>query len=315
MGVWERLMQCIIIPGLVFHMSSKIKNMRINELYVNLFKVGMINYIAQYGPYTWLKPFVKLHGAFSNYVEMMEVLYINECTGEFQIIPVTMFLGTLYNACWMFQSKIDSNKLIFVLDTFDLGDAVEYEKFMKTLSESTYLRRIPNRNSSFKKILVNTRILLNIALSVLYELNRCNIVVYFWPGTHYIKLLHSNKKVDYEDRGGKHDFFAHIMHSWVGFELCWVLLAFGLSPKLQDDLNDFSPDLFILFPYFGEKQRDSSKKEDAEWLLQILFNKTEQSSYFGKLPFGKKTKFLKMENTTIPLVILTWLQQLEEHFY
>jgi hypothetical protein len=26
--------------------------------------------------------------------------------------------------------------------------------------------------------------------------------------------------------------FAHIMHSWVGFELVQVLLAFGLSPKL-----------------------------------------------------------------------------------
>jgi hypothetical protein len=82
-----------------------------------------------------------------------------------------------------------------------------------------------------------------------------------------------------------------------------------------NDLNNFSPDLFILFSYFGEKQRDSSKKEEAERLVKILFNKTEHSSYFGKLPFGKKTKFLKIENTTIPLVILTWLRQLEEHFY
>jgi hypothetical protein len=82
--------------------------------------------------------------------------------------------------------------------------------------------------------------------------------------------------------------FAHIMHSWVGFELVQVFRAFGLSPQLRNDLNDFSPDLFILFSYFGEKQRDSSKKEEAERLLHILFNKTEHSSYFGKLPFGKK---------------------------
>ena len=158
-------------------MSSKTKNIRINELYGNPFKLGIINYIAQYGPYTQLKPFVILHGAFSNYIEMTEVSYINECTGEFQIIPVTMFLVALYNACWMFQHKRESNKLIFVLDTFDLGDAVEHEKFMKTLGESTYLQQIPNRNSSFKKILANTRILLNIAVSVLYELKRCNIGV------------------------------------------------------------------------------------------------------------------------------------------
>jgi hypothetical protein len=105
------------------------------------------------------------------------------------------------------------------------------------------------------------------------------------------------------------------MHSWVGYELVQVLLSFGLSPKLRDDLNNFSPDLFILFSYFEDKQWDSSKKDDADCLLQILFNKTEHSSYFGKLPFRKKTKFLKLENTTIPLVILTWLRQLEEHFY
>ena len=73
----------------------------------------------------------------------------------------------------------ESNILIFALDTFDLGDTVEHEKFMKTLSESTYLRQIPNWNSSLKKILENTTILLNISVPILYELNRCKIVVYF----------------------------------------------------------------------------------------------------------------------------------------
>ena len=159
----------LLIPGLVYHMSSKIKNIRINELYGNEFEVGIINYIARYGPYTRLKPFVKLHGAVSNYVEMTEVAYINECTGEFQIIPVTIFLVTLYNACWMFQRNRESNMLIIALDTFDLGDAVEHEKFMKTLSESTYLRHFPNWNSPVKKIVVYTTILLNIGVFVQNE--------------------------------------------------------------------------------------------------------------------------------------------------
>jgi len=69
--------------------------------------------------------------------------------------------------------------LIIALDTFDLGDAVEHENFMKTLSESTYLRQIPNWNSPFKKIVVYTTILLNIAVFVLNELNRCIIMVFF----------------------------------------------------------------------------------------------------------------------------------------
>ena len=80
------------------------------------------------------------------------------------------------------------------------------------------------------------------------------------------------KTVYYEDRGGNHDLFAHLMHSWVGFELVQVFLAFGLGPKLRNDLNDFLPDLFILFSYYGEKHWDSSKKDEAERHLKILFN-------------------------------------------
>ena len=169
----------LLITGLIYHMSLKIKNIRINKLYGNAPEVGMINFIARYGPNTLLKPYVKIHGAFSNYVEMTEVTYINECTGELQIIPVTMFVVMLYNACFMFQCDKGTNMLITALDTFDLGDAAKHEKFMKTLSESTYLRQIPNWNTSFQKLLVTTRIFLNITVSVLYELNRCTIVVYF----------------------------------------------------------------------------------------------------------------------------------------
>ena len=56
----------LLVPGLVYHMSSIIKKIRINELYGNPIEVGIINCIARYGPNTRLKPFVKLHGAFSN---------------------------------------------------------------------------------------------------------------------------------------------------------------------------------------------------------------------------------------------------------
>ncbi len=54
--------------------------------------------------------------------------------------------------------------------------------------------------------------------------------------------------------------FQELMHSWVGYKLVKVLLAFGLSPKIRDDLESWSPDLFNLFFYFSDKQRDPSKK-------------------------------------------------------
>ncbi len=104
------------------------------------------------------------------------------------------------------------------------------------------------------------------------------------------------------------------MHSWVGYELVKVLLIFGLSLKIRDDLEDWSPDLFNLFSYMGNKKQNT-KKEEADRLLTILFQKTLHSGYFAKPPFGRKANFEKMSNTILPLVILTWLRQLQEHFY
>jgi hypothetical protein len=124
----------------------------------------------------------------------------------------------------------------------------------------------------------------------------------------------AKRKVDYDGRG-EFNMFQELMHSWVGYKLVKVLLAFGLSPKIWADLESWSPNLFNFFSYLGDKQRDPSKKESAEELLTILFDKTLHNGYFGKLPFGSKDKFSKMTNTTLPLVMLTWLRQLEEYFY
>jgi hypothetical protein len=111
--------------------------------------------------------------------------------------------------------------------------------------------------------------------------------------------------------------FQELMHSWVGYELVLVkvLLTFGLSPKIWEDLESWSLDLFNLFSYLGDKQWDPSKKGCAEELLTILFDKTLHNGYFRKQPFGSKDKFAKITNTTLPLVVLMWLHQLEEYFY
>ena len=65
--------------------------------------------------------YLKIHGAYCKYIEMLAT-DVNECTGDAQIIPVTMFLVTLYNVCFMFQcNKKRSNLLITALDVFNLG--------------------------------------------------------------------------------------------------------------------------------------------------------------------------------------------------
>jgi hypothetical protein len=82
-------------------------------------------------------PYLKIHGAYCKYVGMTAT-YINGCTGNEQIIPVTMFLVMLHNACFMYQSDKRSNLLITALDTFNLGASINHEKLMNTLSESNH---------------------------------------------------------------------------------------------------------------------------------------------------------------------------------
>ncbi len=78
-------------------------------------------------------PYLKIHGAYSKYVEMT-AQFVNGCTGEVHIIPVMMFLVMLYNACFMYQNDKKSNMLITALDTFDLGANIDHDLFMNTLS-------------------------------------------------------------------------------------------------------------------------------------------------------------------------------------
>jgi hypothetical protein len=126
----------LLIPGIVLHLSSKAKSIAVNELCGGTFEVNVINFVAKYGNYTRKSPFVTMHGAYSKYIDVMtEVKWINGLTGKNQIIPVTMFLVMLYNACFMFQQDKETNMLISALHTFDLGADVDHEKFMNTLSE------------------------------------------------------------------------------------------------------------------------------------------------------------------------------------
>jgi hypothetical protein len=76
----------------------------------------------------------------------------------------------------------------------------------------------------------------------------------------------AKRKIDCDDRG-TFTVFQELMHSWVEYKLVKVLLIFGLSPKIHNDLENWSPDLFHLFFYMGDKQRDPKKKEGADCFL------------------------------------------------
>jgi hypothetical protein len=51
--------------------------------------------------------------------------------------------------------------------------------------------------------------------------------------------------------------------------------------------------IYSFFSYLDDKQWDPSKKEQAERLLTILFDRILHNRYFAKLPFGSREKFAK----------------------
>ncbi len=78
--------------------------------------------------------------------------------------------------------------------------------------------------------------------------------------TSYQQQPLQKEKNDCDDKGA-FTVFQELMHSWVGYKLVKFLLIFGLSPKIRNDLENWSPDLFHLFPTWatnnGIKKRRS----------------------------------------------------------
>ena len=110
--------------------------------------------------------------------------------------------------------------------------------------------------------------------------------------------------------------FQEFIQSWVCYELVKVLNVFGLQPKIRPDLEAWSPDLFSTFFYLCNRSTSNTKdKMKAFEILDLLFDKTEHISYFGKMNFGSKEKFKTATYSSLYLLILTWLRQLEQYFY
>jgi hypothetical protein len=130
---------------------------------------------------------------------------------------------------------------------------------------------------------------------------------------HYAAFIISNKIAKKPFCGGtdRGEFliFQQFIHSWVCYELVKVLHMFSLQPKIRSDIAKWSPELHKTFNYFADK-KISEYKEDAMDVLDILLNKTDHNSYFGKCVFGSKNYICQFNNPTLYLVVLTWLRQL-----
>ncbi len=126
------------MPRLVYHLSTKLKNDAIHNRIGQAEEVKLIRFLTRYGNATRAAPFCKLHGAYGKYTNMQNVNYISNCDNWNRIIPVTVFLVMLFNACFMYQPKMDTNLLITSLNGFDYGMSLTDDTFMSTLSKLFY---------------------------------------------------------------------------------------------------------------------------------------------------------------------------------
>jgi hypothetical protein len=88
---------------------------------------------------------------------------------------------------------------------------------------------------------------------------------------------------------------------------------FGLQPMhLNSSLKQWSSDLHDIFMYM--QTRKPELREKTTEILDVLFNNTVHSEHWSHVQFGTKKKIFQQNNGTLSLVVLTWMQQLQQFF-
>ncbi len=95
-----------IIPGLVYTLHSKLNEELLKDILNKGKLTNLINYITRYCYATRSGPSVTMHAACQDYKITLKQ-YLNSCEGNDEVIPVTILLVSIYNACYSFQSETD----------------------------------------------------------------------------------------------------------------------------------------------------------------------------------------------------------------
>jgi len=99
-------------------------------------ELNLIHYITRFGYGMRRGPHVTIHGAYSQYTTLPDTRYIQGCFDNVnRIIPVTIFMMMLYDACFTYQKDKSTNLLISALEKFDIVSSIDVDMFMNTFSE------------------------------------------------------------------------------------------------------------------------------------------------------------------------------------
>jgi hypothetical protein len=125
----------LMLPAIVTVLHAKIKNEIPSKIVGDATNKNMINCICWYAFLTRAYNQNSTHPAVAEYLPEVKSEYLNLCKGTYQVIPVAVFIMTLYNTCFMFQVNKTEKLLIKALERFDMTPNVNGNSFFKTMSE------------------------------------------------------------------------------------------------------------------------------------------------------------------------------------
>jgi hypothetical protein len=93
----------VIMLKMVYLLSSTLMKAALHKQLGQQYEMDIINFMSRFGYGTRSGPFLTLHGAYTKYTNLTNMRYINNCDDKNCIIPVTIFLVMLFNACCTYQ--------------------------------------------------------------------------------------------------------------------------------------------------------------------------------------------------------------------
>jgi hypothetical protein len=125
----------LMLPSIITMLHAKIKKEIPSKIVSDPTNKEMINFTCRYAFLTRAYNQNSTHTAVAEYLPDVKAEYLNSCKGTYQVIPVAVFIMTLYNACFMFQTDKTDNLMIKALEGFDLTPNIDDNAFFKTMSE------------------------------------------------------------------------------------------------------------------------------------------------------------------------------------
>jgi hypothetical protein len=124
-------------------------------------------------------------------------------------------------------------------------------------------------------------------------------------------------KLDIEGRDrGKHAIYLEMIQTWVTYEVVKVLYIYGLNPERSEQLETVAPHIETYIKYVIDTESNFASHADAKEIHEVLLNKTQHAGTFAKCNFSGMAdiKWKEEVKFMIPLLVLTWLRQLQQFF-